>query len=125
MSYLLDTHVVLWWLTDPKNIRPKSRNIITDAASHVFISSVSFWEMAIKQSLHRLTIPHNLLETLISEGFKILPILPEEALGVADLPLIHTDPFDRLLIAQAKLNDFAMITRDKQIAKYPVTTLPA
>ncbi|HEX4044731.1 MAG TPA: type II toxin-antitoxin system VapC family toxin [Gammaproteobacteria bacterium] len=125
MQYLLDTHVILWWFTDPKKISPKANKIIKDKSNTIFLSSASFWEMAIKKSLERLTLPHNLLETVTAESFKILPILPEESLGVADLPLLHSDPFDRILIIQAKLNDLILITHDKKIAEYPVVTIAA
>lgn len=123
MQYLLDTHVILWWLTDPKKINRKANKIIGDRENKIFISSASFWEMAIKKSIGRLTLPHNLIETLISEGFETLPILPEEGLGVADLPLLHSDPFDRLLIIQAKFQDLIIITNDSKIKEYPVVTL--
>jgi PIN domain nuclease of toxin-antitoxin system len=125
MRYLLDTHVILWWLTTPEIIKAKARKIIRDKSNPLFISSVSFWEMAIKKSLGRLTLPHNLIETLAAEGFKILSIQPEECLGVADLPFHHSDPFDRLLIIQAKLQDLIMITRDAIMTEYPVMTLDA
>lgn len=125
MQYLLDTHVVLWWLTTPKKISAKAQKIIRDKSNMIFISSVSFWEMAIKKSLGRLTLPHNLIEAVTTEGFKILPIMPEDGLGVADLPLLHSDPFDRLLIIQAKLNDLIIITRDAKIPEYPVVTMGA
>jgi PIN domain nuclease of toxin-antitoxin system len=125
MEYLLDTHVVLWWLTEPTKIKMKAQKIIRDKSNHLFISSASFWEMAIKKSIGHLTLPHNLLEAVAAENFKILPILPEEALGVADLPLLHSDPFDRLLIMQAKLHDLVIITSDTKFAEYPVVTIAA
>lgn len=123
MRYLLDTHILLWWLTTPKKLHPKAQKIISDKANPIFVSSASFWEMAIKKSIGRLTLPHNILETVVAEGFKLLPILPEESLGVADLPLLHADPFDRLLVMQSKLQDLVMITNDKKIAEYPVLTI--
>lgn len=125
MRYLLDTHVILWWLTEPKKIHAKAQKIIRDRANEVLVSSVSFWEMAIKKSIGRLTLPHNLLETVALEGFEILPIMPEECIGVADLPMLHADPFDRLLVIQAKLYDLVIITRDEKIPEYPVVTLKA
>ncbi|MEI6095410.1 MAG: type II toxin-antitoxin system VapC family toxin [Gammaproteobacteria bacterium] len=125
MSYLLDTHVILWWLSEPQKINEKARNVIRDRSHTIYLSSASFWEMAVKQSIGKLTLPHNLLETLTIEGFKSLPILPQEALGVADLPMIHQDPFDRLIIVQAKLHDLILITADEKIIQYPVSTLKA
>lgn len=125
MEYLLDTHVLLWWLNTPERITKKAQSIIRDKSSIIYVSSASFWEMAIKKSLGRLTLPHNLIEAIIAENFKILPIMPKESLGVADLPLLHADPFDRLLITQAKLNDLILMTHDEKISEYPVVTLKA
>lgn len=125
MQYLLDTHAFLWWFTSPEKIESKARKIIRNKSNHIYLSTASFWEMAIKKSLGRLTLPHNLIEAVAAEGFKMLPILPEEALGVADLPLLHADPFDRLLIMQAKLHDLIIITSDTKMSEYPVVTLQA
>ncbi|EKD69969.1 MAG: hypothetical protein ACD_46C00686G0002 [uncultured bacterium] len=125
MHYLLDTHVVLWWLTEPEKIHTKAKKILCDRANEIFISSASFWEMAIKKSIGRITLPHNLLEAVAIEGFKILPINPEECIGVADLPMLHADPFDRILVMQAKLYDLVIITRDIKLTEYPVITVSA
>ena len=125
MKYLLDTHVILWWFTEPTKISKPAHQIIMNKSNDIFISSASFWEMAIKKSIGKLTLPQNLLETATAEGFKFLPITPAEGLGVADLPLIHADPFDRLLIIQAKFNDLIVITNDKKIMNYPVVCLSA
>lgn len=125
MRYLLDTHVILWWFTTPEKIKSKAQKIIKDRSNTIFLSSASFWEMAIKKSLGRLTLPHNLIEAVAAENFTILPIMPEEGLGVADLPLLHSDPFDRLLVIQAKLHDLVVITKDSKIAEYPVVTIEA
>lgn len=125
IRYLLDTHIILWWLTSPEKVVPKVRKIISDRKNKIFLSSVSFWEMAIKQSLGRLTVPKNVLEVLISEGFEILHLTAEEGLSVSDLPFIHNDPFDRILIIQAKLNNLVFITNDSKILGYPVITIDA
>ena len=125
MKYLLDTHVILWWLTEPKSIKSKAYKVISDRGNNIYLSAASFWEMSIKKGLGRLSLPHNLLETLAGDGFELLPFLPEETLGVADLPPLHSDPFDRLLIIQAKLNDLVLVTRDHNIIKYPVVILEA
>ena len=125
MNYLLDTHVLLWWFTQPEKLKLKTQQIIQDESNHFFVSSASFWEMAIKQSIGKLVLPHNLLETVVAEGFKFLPIMPEEGLGVADLPLLHSDPFDRLLVIQAKLHDLIIVTNDAKIMAYPVACIEA
>lgn len=123
MRYLLDTHILLWWFTTPDKISKKAQKIIRDKSNIICVSSVSFWEMAIKKSLGRLTLPHNLIEATTIESFKILPMTAEEGLGVADLPMLHSDPFDRLLVIQAKLNDLVIITRDSKILDYPIVTI--
>jgi PIN domain nuclease of toxin-antitoxin system len=125
MKYLLDTHIILWWLTEPNKIALKARKIISDKNNRIYVSSVSFWEMAIKKSIGRLTLPNNILEILLAENFTMLSLTPEEGLGVADLPHIHQDPFDRILVIQAKLNDLILITADKKIMDYPVVTVKA
>lgn len=123
MNYLLDTHIILWWLTNPKQIAPKACKIISDKGNSIFISSASLWEMAIKKSLGRLTLPRNIVEILQTEGFQIMSISHEEALGISDLPQIHQDPFDRMLVMQAKLNNCVLITRDKNVMDYPIITI--
>lgn len=125
MRYLLDTHVVLLWLTDPNCLSLKTRNIIADKSNQVFVSSISMWEMAIKCDLGKLNIPHNILSTLRAEHIQILQLTAEEGLGVIDLPRIHNDPFDRILIVQAKVNDLVFITKDSQILQYPIICFKA
>lgn len=123
MHYLLDTHVILWWLDNPQNIAPRARNIIADKNNEMFISSVSIWEMAIKSDLNKINIPINILTVLKTEGFRSLELTTEVSLSILNLPKIHSDPFDRMLIAQAKFNDLILITKDKIITKYPIITL--
>lgn len=123
MNYLLDTHIILWWLTNPKQIAAKASKIIANKENNIFISTASLWEMAIKKGLGRLTLPINIVEILQTEGFQILPINHEEAMGIGDLPQIHQDPFDRMLVMQAKLYNCVLITRDKNIMDYPLITL--
>lgn len=123
--YLLDTHVLLWWLTTPEKIASTGHQIISNRNNIIYVSSVSFWEMSIKNSLGKLKLPNNLLALTKTEGFKILPLQPEEGLSVANLPNIHQDPFDRVLIAQAKYNNLVLLTRDSKIQEYPIVTIIA
>jgi PIN domain nuclease of toxin-antitoxin system len=125
MQYLLDTHVLLWWLANPKQLSQKSQNIITDKANRIFVSSISMWEMAIKQELGRLEIPINILSILQAENITMLPLTAEEGLGVVNLPKLHSDPFDRILIVQAKLNNLVFITKDKKIMEYAIPIIKA
>lgn len=123
MKYLLDTQIILWWLTEPEKLSDKIRTIIEDRSNSIFLSSVSFWEMAIKQSIGRLIIPKNMIDILALQKFEILPLTAEEGLGVSDLPFIHRDPFDRILVIQAKINNLVLITGDQKITEYPVPTI--
>lgn len=124
-AVLLDTCVLLWWFSDTQEIKRSARKIIENPDVQVFASAVSFWEIAIKQSLNRISVPHNFLEIVRKNNFEILSIEPEHTLGILDLPGHHGDPFDRLLIAQAKYNGLDVITRDKAFKKYPVDIIHA
>lgn len=124
-GYLLDTHVLLWWLSDPERLSASARDVIGPGRNDVVFSAAAGWEMAIKKTLGRLEFPTNLDEVLRQERISVLQISLEHALAVADLPLHHHDPFDRMQIAQAKVEDLILVTRDAQIAEYGIETLEA
>ena len=123
MKLLLDSCTILWWLTEPRQLGKKVYQLIADTDNEVFISVVSLWELSIKHSLKRLEIPHNFIEILRTESMRILSIEAQHALAIMDLPMIHQDPFDRMLIAQAKCEDLLLITKDSVIQKYPISTV--
>lgn len=125
MNLLLDTHVLLWWLADDPTLGVEARAAIADPESVVYVSAASAWEIAIKQALGRLDAPSDLDRVLEVSGFEELPITVRHALGAGWLPRHHTDPFDRMLIAQAALERLTLVTGDVQIAPYGVPTLPA
>ncbi len=121
---LLDTHTFLWWITDNPQLSSRVREIISDGNNELFLSAASGWEIAIKAQLGRLQLPDN-LEHFISEQLTInaiygLPVQMSHALHVSVLPNHHQDPFDRILVAQAQLENLAILTADPQIARYPV-----
>ena len=124
-GYLLDTHVVLWWLDDPAELSRETRQAIGDAGNLVYVSAAAAWEMGIKKSIGRLDIPANLPEVLRSDNIEVLDVNIHHALAVADLPMLHPDPFDRMQIVQAKLEGLTLITRDEQIKQYEVNCLDA
>ena len=124
-GYLLDTHVLLWWLGDPTQLSKSARSAIGDGGNEVYVSAAAAWEMAIKKRLGRLDFPANLVEVLRDEHSNVLPIGLEHALGVSDLPLHHQDPFDRMMVSQAKAEDLTFITRDDLIPQYGVPVLRA
>ncbi|HBV96297.1 MAG: twitching motility protein PilT [Peptococcaceae bacterium BICA1-7] len=127
MRALLDTHTFLWWITDDKRLSARVREIMGNVENHLFLSAASGWEMAIKARLGKLSLPDN-LETFISKQLSdneihSLPIQMAHALYVYDLPDYHRDPFDKLLIAQARMESMPILTSDQQIVRYPVKTI--
>lgn len=127
MRALLDTHTFLWWITDDRRLSPRIREIIGNVDNQLFLSSASGWEMAIKAGIGKLSLPDN-LESFISEQMTVnaihsLPVQMVHALHVYALPDYHRDPFDKLLIAQARLEGIPILTADPQIGRYPVKTV--
>lgn len=122
MSLLLDTHVVLWWLTDD----PALSDDVKDRLDHepsVYLSAATIWEVAIKQSIGKLAGPDDLLEEILRSGFIELPITSAHAMAAGRLPLIHSDPFDRMLVAQARCEELTLVTRDSHCKSYDVAIL--
>lgn len=124
MSLLLDTHVVLWWLTDDPTLSDDIKARL-DHEPHVYVSAATIWEVAIKQAAGKLLEPSGLAERIRDSGFTPLPIGFEHAIAAGRLPQIHRDPFDRMLIAQAQCEDLTLVTRHPHCQKYDVTVLPA
>lgn len=122
MSLLLDTHVVLWWLTDDPTLADEIKERL-DHEPDVYVSPATIWEAAIKQSIGKLDKPADLAEHIRDSGFRHLNITAEHAIVAGRLPLIHRDPFDRMLIAQARVEHLTLVTRDAEIPKYDVETL--
>jgi len=124
MRGLLDTHTFLWWITENSRLSTNIYSILSDGDNELYLSAASGWEIAIKAGLGRLQLPAN-PEKFIAEQVQInsiivLPIQMSHALYVYSLPAHHNDPFDRMLIAQAKLEDLTILTADPLIAKYDV-----
>jgi PIN domain nuclease of toxin-antitoxin system len=122
MTLLLDTQAFLWWVTDDRRLSKRARTAI--AATPCVVSIASCWEMAIKASIGKLTVPLPLSrfiqQQLEINGFSLLPIALEAAAAVADLPFHHRDPFDRLLVAQAQQPGVAIVSADPVFTKYRV-----
>lgn len=118
--YLLDTHILLWWLSDDKKLSKKRRDLISKASNSILVSTVSIWEIVIKKSLKKLSAPDDLKEVLYKNNFETLPIMIDHVLTLEHLPAIHNDPFDRLLIAQSIYEDLILITSDENIQKYHI-----
>jgi PIN domain nuclease of toxin-antitoxin system len=125
MNLLLDTHAVIWVLAADPRLSARAREAIRDGANEVFVSAASAWEIAIKRALGKLHAPNDLVEALPLYRFRPLDIRLEHALEVEHLPAHHADPFDRMLIAQAKIEGLTVVTRDRRIALYGVKTIGA
>jgi PIN domain nuclease of toxin-antitoxin system len=126
MAYLLDTHALIWFLEGNKQIPLGLQTLIRDPEEHIFVSLISFWEMAIKIQLGKLQLPESLEDMLAHTTqvkLAILPLRPEHILELQRLPLHHRDPFDRLLLAQAQSEALTLISRDKAFDAYGVVRL--
>jgi PIN domain nuclease of toxin-antitoxin system len=124
VNLLLDTHVILWWLTDD----PTLSNDLKDRIDHepgFCLSPATIWEVAIKQAIGKLGKPADLPERIRASGLQEIAITSEHALVAGRLPMIHRDPFDRMLVAQAQCEGLAVVTRDADISKYDVRVLAA
>jgi PIN domain nuclease of toxin-antitoxin system len=117
---LVDTHALLWWLTDDPALSAPARAAIADPANEPLVSTACVWEIAIKRSLGKLSAPDDLPERISDAGFAWLPISAEHAWRVRDLPNHHHDPFDRVLVAQAQIEHVPIITADSQFGEYGV-----
>jgi PIN domain nuclease of toxin-antitoxin system len=116
---LLDTHLLVWWLMDSRELPVRARELIEDSSNRLFVSSASFWELAIKVSRKKIRLDlSRLLPAVEDAGFEMLPIQPQHAIAVATLPWRHADPFDRLLIAQAQLEKIPLLTADGSLKEY-------
>lgn len=114
---LLDTHLLLWAVSDPKKLPSQARRRIDEA--EVFISAASIWEVSIKAALGKLTAdPAQLLAEIEPAGFQLLPVTGQHAAAVVLLPALHNDPFDRMLVAQAKSEPLILLTNDSTLGGY-------
>lgn len=126
MRLLLDTHAFLWWCDDDPQLGEAERAAVRDGANEVFLSAASVWEMAIKQALGRLKVPEPPSVAAPRMGMLSLPVAFTHAEATLRLPALHRDPFDRLLLAQAKTEGLVLVTRDPVVRAYPgVAFLPA
>jgi PIN domain nuclease of toxin-antitoxin system len=125
VNLLLDTHIALWWLADDQALSPLIRDHIVDPNNLVFVSAATVWEVSVKASIGKIDVDDSWLEALGADEIQPLPIRWKHADRVRQLPPIHRDPFDRLLIAQALEEHLVLVTVDKTIPRYPVRCLGA
>lgn len=122
MKLLLDTHVLLWAASDPHRLPRAARGLIEDRENELLFSAASLWEITIKSSLGRQDFqvdPRLLRRALLDNGYAELPITSEHAVNTDFLPSTHKDPFDRILVAQATVEGFTLLTNDRKLARYP------
>ncbi|WP_305858049.1 type II toxin-antitoxin system VapC family toxin [Balneatrix alpica] len=122
MNLLLDTHLLLWAAAGSDKLPAEAADLINDPGNRLYFSAASIWEVVIKNSLQREDFhvdPHLLRRGLVDNGYDELGITSAHTLGVAHLPSIHKDPFDRMLVAQAEVEGFLLLTKDELVAQYP------
>ncbi|MBS1160517.1 MAG: domain nuclease [Proteobacteria bacterium] len=129
MKLLLDTHALLWSIIAPEQLSPAARTAITDPAAQVAVSAVSFWEIAIKSALGKLTVqgatPEALVDAAQQQGIDLLPLDPRLAASFTRLPIDpqHRDPFDRMLVWQALSLGYTLVSRDRKISAIQLSGL--
>ena len=123
MRILIDTHILIWCLENNPTLPQKTREIIIDPDNIVFVSVASAWEILIKKAKGQLNAPDDLKQKLDANQFIPLPITLQHVLTIESLPKIHHDPFDRIMIAQAKTDNLLFITRDPWLKKYGINIL--
>ncbi len=122
MKLLLDTHVVLWQLSGARSLGDRAKDAVERAAELAF-SVVSFAEIGVKVAVGKLVVPSDVHAQILGTGLRVLGLAPEHGLAVAGLPQHHRDPFDRLLVAQARQEGFTIVTADARIGAYDVAVL--
>jgi PIN domain nuclease of toxin-antitoxin system len=123
VKLLLDTNAVIWMLGVSSRLKSSTVAILSDPKNQLWISTSTIHEIAVKVSIGKLRMPEGFLEALASKGCQFLPPSPEDAWRVSELPLIHRDPFDRLIVAQAMARGLTLMTSDRQLADYGVAVI--
>ena len=124
MRFLVDTHALLWALGEPGTLSREARDALADPSNLIVVSSASLWECAIKASIGKLDLPEDFFDSIPEAGYEVMPIGISHLNVYRTLPMHHRDPFDRMLVAQARAEALTLISRDPDIAKYDVTVLP-
>lgn len=124
MRLLLDTHVVLWELQGARPVGPRAQETI-EQADELLFSVVSFAEIGVKAAIGKLVVPDDLHEHVVHSGMRILGLAPDHGLAVARLPMHHRDPFDRLLISQARCEGLTLVSADRRMTAYDVALTDA
>lgn len=127
MRALLDTHALLWWLTDDRRLSARARRVIADEGNDILVSAASAWEIATKYRLGRLSgvadVVQRFAELIAADGFTHLPVSYLHALRAGSYAAVHRDPFDRMLVAQGELESAPLVTCDAAIAGFGCATV--
>ncbi|MFW5659139.1 MAG: type II toxin-antitoxin system VapC family toxin [Bacteroidota bacterium] len=118
MNLLLDTHIYLWWAATPGRLKPKTHRLIDHTENTVFVSVVVLWEMLIKRQKGKLEFEDEVLRPDLAFDFQVLPIELKHLDSYSDLPLVHKDPFDRIMLAQAIAEGLTFVTHDSRCLQY-------
>lgn len=125
MRLLLDTHAALWFFDDPSPLSREARAAIEDRANPTYLSAASVWEWALKRSRGKVSMTTEMSEAATRAGFAELPVTWAHGDAAAALPRLHGDPFDRMLVAQAVVEELVLVTSDPLVQQYDVATMPA
>ena len=125
MILLLDAHAVLWALLEPEKLHSDARTALESPANDVVVSAVTIWELEIKRALGKLRFDAELVPELERTAMDVIPITAADATSAARLPLLHRDPFDRMLVAQARADSLTLVSVDRQLERYEVELLLA
>ena len=125
MRLLLDTQAFIWWLGDDRKLGAKSRRAIADRSNDVYVSAASAWEIALERRAGKLAAPGDIAGWIVECGFEPLPIEVGHAVCAAELPDHHRDPFERMLVAQAQIEDLTLVAHDGEVGRYAVPVLDA
>lgn len=123
LTYLVDSHTLLWALSEPAKLSDRARSCLESTGSRIMVSHATIWELSIKVSIGKLSLPKSFFDALPGLGYEKLPIVEEHFSIYRKLPLHHRDPFDRMLIAQAKAGNLCILSCDADIKKYGVHVL--
>ena len=124
MKLLLDTHAFVWWDSAPEKLSNHAHELLLDSTNELFLSVASLWEIQVKSMLGKITLAEPLPQLVATQqelnGLKLIPVLPNHVYNLEGLPAIHKDPFDRLIVAQACVEECHLLTQDPRMNKYPV-----
>jgi PIN domain nuclease of toxin-antitoxin system len=123
MRVLLDTHILIWGLCEPDRLNDKTKELLTNIDNIIFVSIASLWELQIKKSLNKITLPDDFTSQLQENGYELLNITHEHISKLDTIPMIHRDPFDRMLISQCIYESIPLVTKDTEIIKYNIQTI--